>query len=213
MLIVFDLDGTLVDSRRDLAESANALLALFGAPPLPEHIIGRMVGNGAPTLVQRACTAAGLPTVPADALEQFLAIYDARLLNHTRPYPGTGRMLQRAAEKATLAVLTNKPGAPSRQILKGTGLLDFFARVVAGDGEWARKPSPQGLQWLVEHSGETSASALMVGDSVVDLRTARAAGVPICLARYGFGFDSVPLDEITPDDRLLDQPVDLLEIL
>ena len=127
--------------------------------------------------------------------------------------PGTRDMLQHAAEKATLAVLTNKPGAASTQILEGTGLIGFFDQLVAGDGRWARKPSPQGLQWLVGQAGETPASTLMVGDSIVDLHTARAAGVPICLAHYGFGFDTVPLAEITTEDWVIDRPAQLLQLL
>lgn len=104
MLIVFDLDGTLVDSRRDLAESANALLADYGAPPLAEDVIGSMVGDGAAMLVRRACVAAGLSSVPGDALRRFLDLYDARLLNHTKPYPGMRETLDGAAAKGTLAV-------------------------------------------------------------------------------------------------------------
>jgi phosphoglycolate phosphatase len=213
VFLVFDLDGTLVDSRRDLADSANAMLARYGAAPLPEDRIVSMVGDGAPTLVQRACAAAALPTVPDDALDCFLALYDARLLDNTRPYPGTPEVLESLADRATLAVLTNKPGAQSVRILEGTGLLAFFHHVVAGDGRWPRKPNPQGLEWLMKQAGATPASTMMIGDSIVDLRTARAAGVPIYLARYGFGFDSVPLDQLAPADRLIDKPPDLLRLL
>jgi phosphoglycolate phosphatase len=213
LLIVFDLDGTLVDSRQDLADSANAMLARYGAPPLPEDLIITMVGDGAPTLVRRVCAVAGLPSVPDNALESFLAQYDARLLNHTRPYPGTREMLESVAKRATLAVLTNKPGAPSTQILEGTGLLTFFQHLVAGDGRWGRKPSPQGLHWLMKQAAVTGATTLLVGDSIVDLQTARAAGVAICLARYGFGFDSIPRHQLTPEDRMIDTPAELLELL
>ena len=213
MLIVFDLDGTLVDSRRDLAESANALLADYGAPPLAEDVIGSMVGDGAPVLVRRACVAAGLSSVPADALRRFLDLYEARLLNNTKPYPGMLETLDGAATKGTLAVLTNKPGAASRRILEGTGLLDFFHQLVCGDGPWARKPEPEGLRWLMEQTRESPASTLFVGDSSVDLRTARAAGVPICLARYGFGYLSVPIRELTATERVIDAPLELLKLL
>jgi phosphoglycolate phosphatase len=213
VLIVFDLDGTLVDSRQDLADSANAMLARYGAAQLPDDLIVTMVGDGAPTLVRRVCAAAGLPSVPNDALESFLAHYDARLLNHTRPYPGIRELLESVAKRATLAVLTNKPGAPSRQILEGTGLVTFFQYIVAGDGRWGRKPSPRGLHWLMTQAAVTSATTLLVGDSIVDLQTARAAGVPICLARYGFGFDSIPRHQLTPEDRMIDTPTELLTLL
>src|SRR4051812_4677705 len=114
-LIVFDLDGTLIDSRRDLADSANALLEAHGAEPLPEERIGRMVGDGAATLVARVFDARGL-TTSADALTQFLSFYDERLLQHTRPYTGIPALLDLLALRAQLALLTNKPLASTRRI-------------------------------------------------------------------------------------------------
>src|SRR5712691_844767 len=120
-LYVFDLDGTLVDSRRDIAESANALLETCGARPLPEETIGRMVGDGAATLVARAFAAAGIER-PTDALNRFLAIYDTRLLKHTRPYPQMPEVLEALGARAPLAVLTNKPLAATHTILCGLGL-------------------------------------------------------------------------------------------
>src|SRR6185436_8394918 len=106
--IVFDLDGTLIDSRRDLADAANALLESCGGGPLSEERIGRMVGDGAATLVARAFEASGLER-PADALERFLGFYDRGMLNHTRAYPGIADVLEVLGTRATLAVLTNKP--------------------------------------------------------------------------------------------------------
>ena len=142
-LIVFDLDGTLVDSRRDIAESANALLQSCGAAALPEEHIGRMVGDGAATLVARAFTAVG-QTPPLDALQRFLAIYSGRLLQHTRVYPGMLDVLETLVLRATLAVLTNKPIESTRRILEGLGLARYFAAdaVIGGDGPFARKPDP-----------------------------------------------------------------------
>jgi phosphoglycolate phosphatase len=213
LLLVFDLDGTLVDSRRDLADSANAMLARYGAGPLSEDRVVAMVGDGAPTLVQRACAAAGLSAVPDDALDRFLEHYNAHLLDNTRPYPATHDVLKSVVKKATLAVLTNKPERASLQILEGTGLRPFFEHVVGGDGPWLRKPNPQGLEWLMKKAGTTPFSTVLVGDSIVDLRTARAAGVRIFLARYGFGFDSLLSDQLNSDDRLIDSPTDLLRLL
>ena len=142
-LFVFDLDGTLVDSRRDIADAANALLVSCGAAPLPEERIGRMVGEGAATLVARAFKASGVER-PADALERFLAIYDERLLNHTRPYPGMAECSRRSAARAALAVLTNKPMASTRRILDGLDLARHFPpdAVLGGDGPFPRKPDP-----------------------------------------------------------------------
>ena len=124
-LIVFDLDGTLVDSRRDIAEAANTLLEECGAAPLPEERIGRMVGDGAATLVARAFAAAGM-AAPADALERFVAIYGSRLLLNTRPYPGIPDVLSQLSQRAALAVLTNKPIASTRRILDGLDLARYF---------------------------------------------------------------------------------------
>src|SRR5215831_14884368 len=114
-LYVFDMDGTLVDSRRDLANATNALLVECGAAPLPDDRIGRMVGDGAATLVARAFEAAGVER-PADALSRFLTIYSAHLLDHTRPYPGIVETLGALRARASLAVLTNKPLASTREI-------------------------------------------------------------------------------------------------
>src|SRR5204863_5454245 len=124
-LIVFDLDGTLVDSRRDIAESANTLLETCGGRPVREETIGRMVGDGAATLVARAFAAAGIER-PADALDRFLAIYDTRLLRHTRPYPQVPEVLEMLGALAPLAVLTNKPLRATRSILAGLGLARHF---------------------------------------------------------------------------------------
>jgi len=212
-LIVFDLDGTLVDSRRDIAESANALLEAFGARPLPEETIGRMVGEGAATLIARAFVAAGVER-PANALDRFLAIYDARLLKYTRPYPGMPEVLEMLGAHMPLAVLTNKPLGATRSILSGLGLARHFddGAIVGGDGPLARKPDPAGLRHLVSRAGVSPAETLLVGDSIVDWRTARNASTPVCLARYGFGFEGFPLDEIDPADRVIDAPADLLAL-
>src|SRR5258707_8498667 len=187
-LYVFDLDGTLIDSRRDLANATNALLVECGAAPLPEDRIGRMVGDGAATLVARAFDASGLAR-PADALPRFLAIYESHLLEHTRPYPGIPALLDALGARASLAVLTNKPLASTRRILAGLDLARHFAdeAVVGGDGPFPRKPDPAGLQHLIAQAKVSVESTLLVGDSNIDWRTGRAALTPVCLARDGFG--------------------------
>jgi phosphoglycolate phosphatase len=212
-LIVFDLDGTLIDSRRDLADAANALLASEGAPQLSEERIGRMVGDGAATLVARAFDASGVQR-PADALERFLALYDERLLNHTRPYPGIPDVLEALGRLAPLALLTNKPLASTRRILAGLDLARYFPddAVIGGDGPFPRKPDPAGLQHLSARAHVDAASTLLVGDSLVDWRTARAASTPICLARYGFGYLAFPREQIGSSDHLIDAPADLLAL-
>jgi phosphoglycolate phosphatase len=210
-LYVFDLDGTLVDSRRDLAESANELLRASGAGPLPEEDIGRMVGDGAAVLVARMFAASGIAQ-PPDALARFLAIYENRLLNHTRPYSGIRDTLDALAARAPLAVLTNKPIAATRRILAGLQLNDYFdvSFVIGGDGPFPRKPDPSGLRHLAATAATTAESTLLIGDSLIDWRTARHAGTAICLARYGFGFEGIPRDAFGPGDRIIDNPIALL---
>ena len=207
-LVVFDLDGTLVDSRRDLAESANATLASFGASPLSEEAIGRMVGDGAPVLVARAFAAAGAPQ-PAGALDRFLSVYHDRLLAHTRPYEGIPEVLADLAPRLTLGVLTNKPRAATVAILEGLDLARFFADawIVGGDGPFARKPDPTGLRHLMGLAGASAEATVLVGDSIIDWRTARAAATRACLARYGFGWSTVTGQSPDPDDSWrIDEP-------
>jgi phosphoglycolate phosphatase len=211
-LIVFDLDGTLIDSRRDIAEAANTLLEECGATPLPEERIGRMVGDGAATLVARAFAAAGVEA-PVDALARFVAIYGRRLLRHTRPYPGIPEVLSQLAQKAALALLTNKPLAATQEILEGLDLARYFGRaVIGGDGPFPRKPDPSGLRHLAVSADVPTEETLLVGDSLIDWRTARAASTSICLARYGFGFESVPVTDLRPADRLVSAPAELLSL-
>jgi phosphoglycolate phosphatase len=189
-LIAFDLDGTLIDSRRDLADSANQLIAELGGRELPEEAVGRMVGDGARVLVERALTAAGL-TDPGHGLSRFLAIYDTRLLNHTRPYPGVRASIEAARRGARVTMLTNKPLHHTARIVEALGWAPLFDDVVGGDNPLGRKPEPHALRAMMETAGVTAEQTLLVGDSKVDLETARRAGVRCCLVSFGFGFESV----------------------
>ncbi|MBI1873861.1 MAG: HAD-IA family hydrolase [Acidobacteria bacterium] len=213
-LVIFDLDGTLVDSARDLCESANQLVAERGGPPLEENRVVRMVGGGARVLVFRVLVAAGLEFDEA-ALGRFLEIYEARLLKHTKPYGGIPETL--AALRAAAferAVLTNKPFEPTKAILDGTGLSPYFGdAVVAGDGPWARKPAPDGLRSIVDKAGARGEEALFVGDSRIDLETARAADVPMCLARYGFGAGDLPAQDPPGVEFSVMHPTQLIDRL
>jgi phosphoglycolate phosphatase len=213
-LVVFDLDGTLVDSRRDLAEAANDVLADFRAGPLSEDAIGRMVGDGAATLVRRAFEAVGqLP--PPDALARFLRHYNRRLLRFTRAYAGMEEVLKAADARAMLSILTNKPLHATCEILEGLNLSAYFPsdRVLGGDGPHPRKPDPAGLHQLMAAAGVSPRETLLVGDSQVDWETARAAGTRVCMARYGFGFETFPLERLEPADAVIDEPGELLELL
>jgi phosphoglycolate phosphatase len=213
-LIVFDLDGTLVDSRQDIAESANAALVACGAQPLSEEALGRMVGDGAPKLIARAFAAAGIQR-PHDALDRFLTIYDGRLLRHTRPYAGIPELLDQLARRAALAVLTNKPRAAAHRILEGLDLARYFPpdRVVGGDGPFPRKPDPAGLTHLMASAGVPPEAAVLIGDSVVDWRTAGAATTRVVLARYGFGWEGFPIEKLDADAWVVDSPAEMLEYL
>ncbi|MEP6592885.1 MAG: HAD-IA family hydrolase, partial [Acidobacteriota bacterium] len=187
-LIVFDLDGTLVDSHLDIANAANALVEELGGARLSDEAIVAMVGEGAALLVRRALEAAGLDPATPGALDRFLSLYEDRLLDHTAVYPGTLEMLDRLASLAPLSVLTNKPQRPTEAILDGLGMRGRFREVIGGDTPFGRKPDPAGLLHLAAIAGVPPAQVLMVGDSPIDLQTARAAGTRVCLVRYGFGF-------------------------
>jgi phosphoglycolate phosphatase len=212
-LFVFDLDGTLVDSLRDLADSANALIVECGAPPLDQSAIGAMVGDGAAELVARALAAAGVPP-PADALDRFLAIYDTKLTDYTRPYEGIPETLNALRKRASLAVLTNKPLAATRRILTAFDLTTWFDddAIFGGDGPFPRKPDPAALLQLCARASVDQHQTMMVGDSAVDWRTARNAGTQVCLARYGFGFRGFPQAELREGDHVIDRPADLLNL-
>ena len=207
-LIVFDLDGTLIDSRADLAAAANALIAERGGTRLPEEEVGRMVGGGAALLVERALTAAGIPVDDRSVL-RFLELYDECLLATTRPYPGMHDALKAIAPLGPIAVLTNKPLAPSLRLLDALGLAGSIDAVLGGDGDMPRKPDPASLLHLAERFAAKPRRTVMVGDSSIDFATARAAGTRICLARYGFGYATFPTAELRGDEALVDHPEQL----
>jgi phosphoglycolate phosphatase len=213
-LVAFDLDGTLVDSLHDLADSANALVVQCGGTPIDIDAIGRMVGEGAATLVTRFFAAAGREK-PADALARFLAIYDTKLLHHTRAYAGMPETIAALAPRASLAVLTNKPLEATRRILEGLQLSSFFEAdaVIGGDGPLRRKPDPAGLLQLCARVHVPPSDAMLVGDSLVDWQTARNAGAQICLARYGFGFWEFRQENLNGRERLIDSPRELLDLV
>jgi phosphoglycolate phosphatase len=186
-LIAFDLDGTLVDSRRDLTGSANQLIEELGGTPLSEDEVARMVGEGAALLVRRALEAAGLHDRPG-ALARFLDIYDEHLLDTTQPYAGITDAVHAARSVASVAVLTNKPTRATERLLEGLGLRALFDEVIGGDGVYPRKPDPTGLMSLMARAGASAERTMFVGDSPIDHETAKRAEVRCCMARYGFGY-------------------------
>ena len=193
MILAFDLDGTLIDSARDLAESIGEMLEQYGAAPLPLAEVVEMVGEGAPVLVRRALARAGLRPGEDDALARFLKIYDRRLMDHTIAYPGIIESLSLAVARGPLAVLTNKPLGPTIGILEALGLRGFFSRVIGGDSKYGRKPAPAGL--LALQALAPGKPLVMIGDSPADWRVAVNANCPFIWARFGFGaakFDTPP---------------------
>ncbi len=185
MIITFDLDGTLIDSARDLGDAVSALVQSYGAPALDESEVLSMVGDGAPLLVRRALERSALDPALPGALDRFMRLYDRRLLDHTVAYPGVRESLALAVHRGPLAVLTNKPRGPSIGILEALGLRGFFSRVIGGDSAYGRKPDPAGLRALRDLA--PGHRIIMVGDSPADAKTADAAGCPFVFARYGFG--------------------------
>jgi phosphoglycolate phosphatase len=186
-LVIFDLDGTLIDSKQDLANAVNATRAHMGMGPLGLDTISSYVGNGAPVLIRRAMGAEAPQEEVDRALEYFLAYYRDHAVDETRLYPGAEETLEsfRAAGKK-LAILTNKPVRISNAILESLGVRALFFQVYGGNSFEEKKPSPVGIQALMAESGVDSSRTLMVGDSSVDILTARNAGVFSCGVTYGF---------------------------
>ena len=210
---MFDLDGTLIDSRRDLADSVNALLVELGAAPLHLDAVTSMVGEGAAMLVRRALTAAGLPADAPGALSRFLDIYDERLLETTTLYPGIVDAVRTARAGARVVVLTNKPLHHSERLLAGLGVRDLFDDVVGGDNPHGRKPAPQGLMALMSAAGAAGQETMMVGDSLVDWETAKAAGARCCLASFGFGYARIPPGSVGDDAWVAGSGAELAALL
>lgn len=189
MNIVFDLDGTLIDSAPDLHAAANRMLAEEGAAALSlDEVIG-FIGNGIPTLVERVMRARGLDQERhSDLLARYRAFYDADAATLTRPYPGVVAALSTLARAGhQMGICTNKPEAPARSIIAGLDLAAFFPVIVGGDSCATKKPDPAPLvQTFARLGPESPGGAVYVGDSEVDAETARAAGVPFLLFTEGY---------------------------
>jgi phosphoglycolate phosphatase len=203
-LLVFDLDGTLVDSSRDLAAATNAALQRVapGTPEVPLEVVVGFVGEGARLLVERALRHAGSGLPAEEVLPVFFESYGERLLDTTRLYDGIAEALDALAAR-TLAVLTNKPGPFSRRILDGLGVAPRFARIWGAGDVPARKPDPAGLLALLGELRASPGETWMIGDSAIDVRTARAAGVRVAGAEWGLA--PAALRDAGPD-RLLAHP-------
>ncbi len=197
--LVFDLDGTLVDSVPDLAAALNRVLARHGLAAFAEAEVAAMVGDGAAALLARAATARGT-SLPRDVLHEFVADYSARTAEVSRAYPGVATTLEILAARGwRLAVCTNKPEAPARALLAALGLARFFAAVGGGDSFATRKPDPGHLLGTLAAAAGTPDRAVMVGDHANDLRAAAAAGIPAIFAGWGYGpADGAAIPAVTP---------------
>ena len=206
-LLIFDLDGTLIDSKLDLAHAVNATRAHFGLPPLDLETVGNYIGNGAPVLIRRAMGAEASQNDVDKALEYFLAYYGDHKLDNTRAYPGIPEALEALHQASVrMAVLTNKPVRISGRIIEGLGLSKYFLHVYGGNSFDRKKPDPLGVETLLAETGVSKDRALIVGDSAVDVQTARNAGVKVCGVTYGFQPESFAAD---PPDMIVDRPEEL----
>lgn len=197
-LLIFDLDGTLIDSQRDLAHAVNAARGHMGLPPIEHETISSYVGNGAPVLMRRAMGPEASDAAVQHALEFFLAYYRAHMLDYTRLYPGVREALDEyRAAGIPMAILTNKPVRFSQEIVSGLGLDQHFFRVYGGNSFEQKKPHPIGIETLLREAGAARDATLMVGDSAVDVRTARNAAVRSAGVTWGFQPES--LAEEPPD--------------
>jgi len=214
-LVIFDLDGTLIDSRLDLVHSVNAALRHIQRPELPDDVIASYVGDGAPILIQRALGGEAIDeALIRKGLEFFLTYYREHKLDNTTVYPGIREALasiQNSGNGAPrrMAVLSNKPVNPSRAIVEALGLGPYFAQIYGGNSFATKKPEPEGALKLVGEAGVRPDQAAIVGDSHVDVRTGRNAGLWTVAVTYGFAPHTL---EVENPDVIVDSPGELLEV-
>jgi phosphoglycolate phosphatase len=207
--LIFDLDGTLIDSQRDLIRSVNAMLHELGREQLHEDTISGYIGHGAPQLVGRALGNAATEQERERALKFFLAYYEDHKMDSTCPYPGVPEALQQLAA-FPMAILTNKPVRISVRILDELGLAKYFRAVYGGNSFETKKPDPLGAQKILREFGAAPAEAILIGDSEVDVQTARNAGTLAAAVNYGFGTHDRAAH---PADIYLDRLTDLVPML
>lgn len=209
--LIFDLDGTLIDSKLDLAHSVNAARGFLGMPPIENERVYSYVGDGAPVLMRRALGQEASEESVQKALEYFFGYYREHMLDNTVLYPGVRESLDRLRNKGVkMAVLTNKPVRFSQGIIDGLGLSSYFLRVYGGNSFPAKKPDPMGVETLMREAGVDRAATLMVGDSAVDIRTARNAGIRSCGVTYGFQPEGL---EAERPDYLVDRMEEVADLV
>ena len=214
-LVIFDLDGTLIDSRLDLVHSVNAALRHIERPELPEHLIASYVGDGAQILIQRTLGGEQVDeAIVRKGLEFFLTYYRAHKLDHTTVYEGIIDALAAierpvSGQRRKLAVLTNKPVVPSRAIVEALRMKKFFVQIYGGNSFATKKPDPEGARKLLEECGVSAEHAVIVGDSHTDVETGHNAGLWTVGVTYGFAPES--LADAKPD-VIVDHPRELTEL-
>jgi phosphoglycolate phosphatase len=214
-LVIFDLDGTLIDSRLDLVHSVNAALRHIGRPELPEHVIASYVGDGAQILIQRALGGEQVDeAIVRKGLEFFLTYYRAHKLDHTTVYEGIIDALAAierpvSGQRRKLAVLTNKPVIPSRAIIEALRMKKFFLQIYGGNSFATKKPDPEGARKLLEECRVRAEHAVIIGDSHTDVETGHNAGIWTVGVTYGFAPQS--LADAKPD-VIVDHPRELMEL-
>jgi phosphoglycolate phosphatase len=184
--LIFDLDGTLIDSKRDLIRSVNAMLRELRRGELAEETISGYIGHGAPQLVARAMGNGSTDEERQRALQFFLSYYEEHKMDSTCAYPGVAETLEQLA-RMPMAVLTNKPVRISVRILDELGLSQYFRAIYGGNSFETKKPDPLGARTILRELGAAPGEALLVGDSEVDVQTARNAGTLAAAVNYGFG--------------------------
>ncbi len=211
-LIIFDLDGTLIDSKKDIAFSVNETFRKMGINQLPEETIYGYVGNGVRPLIDRTLTAAGKENSISQAVEHFRSIYIDHLLDTTVMFGGVAEALESFKNRKKMAIASNKPYRYVEKILKGLGMDDFFESVKGGDSVEMKKPAPEMLQSIMkEISISNPKNAVFVGDSGVDIRTGKNANVMTIGVTYGFR-SRQEVEENEPD-AIIDSPTELMDIL
>lgn len=188
-LVLFDLDGTLIDSAHDIGLCVNEMLRAIGRPPIDERIIYGFVGRGVVPLIEETLAETAPPGEKRGpetrrAIRLFLDLYEAHCLDHTRLYPGIGELLDRYADKR-LAVVTNKIERFTRKILEGLGVWDRFDAVMSGDSMKEKKPHPAPLLHVLRQTGVRPGRSVIVGDSRLDIEAGKAAGTLTCGVLYG----------------------------
>ncbi len=211
-LLVFDLDGTLIDSRLDIVNSVNAMMRELGRHELPNDVIAGYIGDGAPVLIRRALGDPKDEDLFTHALRFFIDYYRAHKLDSTYVYAGVKQSLEKLKDggRRKMAVLSNKPVAPSRGIVEGLGLGEYFFQVYGGNSFDTKKPDPLGIETLCREAGARPERTVMIGDSDIDVLTARNSGAFSVGCSFGFAPHTL---ETAPPDVLVASPEEWVEVL